>query len=105
MERRDAEAQSLLREVVHNASDAPSENFDVEVDEQPNVVSCYFQIGEQLLLVQWQQLFDRLELKHKPSIDQYIDSALAYRYSLVAQLQRYLSLERNLTLPKLHAES
>ena len=65
----DAEGRWLLT----RRRDALAQRFAAEVDEQPYRLMGETEIGEQLLGVDWQQAFDRLDFDDQTLVDQEID--------------------------------
>jgi hypothetical protein len=84
---------------VDHALDPLLQDGDVEVDEQPQPKAGELQIGHHLCFVDWQQLFDRLQLHDDPAVYDNVEPVSAVEeLSLVVDWERPLPLERDESL-------
>ena len=54
------------------ASHSASEKMDVEVDEETDLIAGDFEVGEKLRAVDWNKVFNRLDLDHHGFLDQQV---------------------------------
>jgi hypothetical protein len=69
----DAELRCLLV-AIHDAANALTQVRDVEIEQQPDVVTTEFQIGHDLRKMKRQQFFHRLKFYDDAVFDQEVDA-------------------------------
>src|SRR5262249_31039031 len=92
---------ALLRR-ANNSFDAFFQDSYVEVDEQAQMESRRFQVGNHLSLKYIGQLIDGLQFNDKYTIDKKIEAAISDRMALVGDTDGPLTLEQNPLQFQLH---
>ena len=87
----------VVTQVIHNPPNAVSQDFDIEVNEEPYCAPGQFQVGEHLCTVDGSDLLDALDFDHNLAIDEQVNPKRAIDLELLPH-------QRN-RLPDLHLVS